>query len=72
MSSPQSTTPAGAAAGAQATPGSALPHAGDGEMPSQVWRWFFLSGAVVLGLATWAFTFRFYARQKESERFWHR
>jgi hypothetical protein len=25
-----------------------------------------------MGLATWAFTFRFYARQKESERFWHR
>jgi hypothetical protein len=41
-------------------------------MPSQLWRWFFLSGAIIMGLATWAFTFRFYARQKESERFWHR
>jgi hypothetical protein len=41
-------------------------------MPSQLWRWFFLSGTIIMGLATWAFTFRFYARQKESERFWHR
>ncbi|MGD0116132.1 MAG: cohesin domain-containing protein [Dehalococcoidia bacterium] len=71
-SSPQATTPAAGAAGAQTTPSSGLPHAGTGDMPSQIWRWFFLSGAVILGLATWAFTFRFYARQKESERFWHR
>ncbi len=71
MSQPQSTA-AGAAAGAQATPGNGLPSAGTGDMPSQIWRWFFLSGAVIMGLATWAFTFRFYARQKESERFWHR
>lgn len=63
----------GGAAGAQPTPsGGVLPSAGTGEMPQQIWRWFFLSGALVLGLATWAFTFRFYARQKESERFWHR
>jgi hypothetical protein len=62
-----------AAAGTQPTPtGGALPSAGTGEMPAQMWRWFFLSGAVVMGLATWAFTFRFYARQKENERFWHR
>jgi hypothetical protein len=73
MSQPQSTPPASSAAGAQATPGGGLPSAGTGDdLPSQLWRWFFLSGAVILGLATWAFTFRFYARQKESERFWHR
>jgi hypothetical protein len=66
-------TVAVAASGAQPTPsGGALPSAGTGDLPDQVWRWFFLSGAVVMGLATWAFTFRFYARQKESERFWHR
>ena len=69
----QPTTAAVAAASVQPTPpGSTLPSAGTGELPAQLWRWFFLSGAVVLGLATWAFTFRFYARQKESERFWHR
>ena len=73
MEKPESTKAAVAAAGAQPTPsGGALPSAGTGEMPGQMWRWFFLSGAVVMGLATWAFTFRFYARQKESERFWHR
>jgi hypothetical protein len=70
---PESTKAAVAAAGAQPTPsGGALPSAGTGGMPEQMWRWFFLSGAVVMGLATWAFTFRFYARQKENERFWHR
>jgi hypothetical protein len=64
---------AAGAAGAQPTPaGGALPSAGTGNMPDQIWRWFFLSGAIIMGLATWAFTFRFYARQKESERFWHR
>ena len=73
MEKPESTKAAVAAAGVQPTPsGGALPSAGTGEMPAQVWRWFFLSGAVVMGLATWAFTFRFYARQKENERFWHR
>jgi hypothetical protein len=73
MEKPESTKAAVAAAGAQPTPsGGALPSAGTGEMPEQMWRWFFLSGAVVMGLATWAFTFRFYARQKENERFWHR
>ncbi len=72
-SAPDATlTPGGAAAAAGATPTGTLPHAGTGNMPSQVWRWFFLSGTVILGLATWAFTFRFYARQKESERFWHK
>ena len=66
-------TAAVAASGAQPTSsGGALPSAGTGDMPAQMWRWFFLSGAVVMGLATWAFTFRFYARQKENERFWHR
>jgi len=72
---PEATKAAGAvaAAGTQPTPtSSALPSAGTGGMPAQMWRWFFLSGAVVMGLATWAFTFRFYARQKENERFWHR
>lgn len=72
---PEATKSAGAvaAAGTQPTPtSSALPSAGTGGMPAQMWRWFFLSGAVVMGLATWAFTFRFYARQKENERFWHR
>jgi len=73
MEKPESTKAAVAAAAAQPTPpGGALPSAGTGEMPGQMWRWFFLSGAVVMGFATWAFTFRFYARQKESERFWHR
>jgi hypothetical protein len=72
MSQPQATA-AVAAAGAQPTPsGERLPSAGTGDLPSQIWRWFFFSGAVILGLATWAFTFRFYARQKEAERFWHR
>jgi hypothetical protein len=59
------------AAAANPSSGSALPSAGTGDIPRQIWRWFFLAGAVVLGLATWAFTFRFYARQKEHERFWH-
>ena len=75
MENPEATksTAGVAAAGAKPTAtGGALPSAGTGELPAQVWRWFFLSGAVVMGLATWAFTFRFYARQKESERFWHR
>ncbi|MDI6858468.1 MAG: cohesin domain-containing protein [Dehalococcoidia bacterium] len=49
-----------------------LPSAGTAGSPSQLWRWFFLFGALILGLSTWAFTFRFYAQQKESERFWHR
>jgi len=71
---PQATRSGGAvaASGAQPTASGALPSAGTGGMPAQMWRWFFLSGAVVMGLATWAFTFRFYARQKEDERFWHR
>jgi len=73
MSSPVVPTAAVAAAAAQPTPpSSALPAAGSGELPDQLWRWFYLSGALILGLATWAFTFRFYARQKEHERFWHR
>lgn len=73
MDKPQPTTAAVAAAAAKATPaGEKLPSAGTGELPSQIWRWFFFSGAIILGLATWAFTFRFYARQKEAERFWHR
>ena len=73
MDKPQPTTAALAAAAAKPTPaGEKLPSAGTGELPSQVWRWFFFSGAIILGLATWAFTFRFYARQKEAERFWHR
>jgi len=71
-----SPTPSGgvAAAGANPTPRGAqnLPSAGAGALPSQLWRWFFLSGAIIMALATWAFTFRFYARQKETERFWHR
>jgi Cohesin domain len=73
-SNAQTATPAGgvAGAGAQPTASNSLPSAGSGDMASQMWRWFFLSGALVLGLATWAFTFRFYARQKENERFWHR
>jgi len=68
-------TPVGgvAAGGTHSTPGAPnLPSAGAGTMPSQLWRWFFLSGTIIMGLATWAFTFRFYARQKENERFWHR
>jgi hypothetical protein len=73
MDAPQPTTAAVAAAAAKSTPaGEKLPSAGTGELPSQIWRWFFFSGAIILGLATWAFTFRFYARQKEAERFWHR
>jgi hypothetical protein len=68
----QPTSAGVAAAAAQPTPGGTLPSAGTGDLPAQMWRWFFLSGAVVMGLATWAFTFRFYARQKENERFWHR
>jgi hypothetical protein len=49
-----------------------LPSAGTASNPSQLWRWFFFAGALILGFSTWAFTFRFYAQQKESERFWHR
>jgi hypothetical protein len=69
-------TPAGAvaASGANPTPlppAGNLPSAGSGDLPSQLWRWFFLSGTLIMGLATWAFAFRFYARQKEVERFWH-
>ncbi len=72
-----SPTPKGAvaASGASPTPPAAagnLPSAGRGELPSQLWRWFFLSGTLIMGLATWAFGFRFYARQKEAERFWRR
>ncbi len=69
----ETSTPVPPASAVQsASSGGGLPSAGTGYIPKQMWRWFFLAGAVVLGLATWAFTFRFYARQKEHEHFWHR
>lgn len=66
-------TPAAAVVAAAANPTAQnLPSAGTAGSPSQLWRWFFFFGALILGFSTWAFTFRFYAQQKESERFWHR
>lgn len=66
-------TPEAAVVAAAANPTAQnLPSAGTAGSPSQLWRWFFLFGALILGFSTWAFTFRFYAQQKESERFWHR